>query len=644
MKRTFLLRTAIVFICLCGCLTAIAQVCTGSLGDAQINVNFGSGSNPGLPLQAATTTYNFTSTNCPGDGFYTVVNNSAGCFGNTWHTLSEDHTPNDANGFMMLVNASFNPGDFYVDTVKNLCANTTYEFAAWITNVLLPTACMGNGILPNLVFKIETTAGKVLGTYSTGGIAMSSTPSWKQYGLFFTTPFNTNDVVIRLANTAPGGCGNDIALDDITFRPCGPTVTTSTANNNLTLVDLCTGNISSTQVIANIGNGYVVPSSQWQESNDNGISWVDIAGQTSLTYQFNKTAIGVYKYRLSVAEGANINITSCRVASNPVSITIHDKPVITATGNSPVCEKRVISLTPSGGATYTWSGPAGFSSTLAAPSLIAQNNSGGQYNVTGTDQYGCKNSASVDVVVNPKPTTVVSNTQQFCEGNSVTLQASGGINYLWSPAVGLSNVNIANPVASPADSTIYSVIITSANNCADTATVAIHVFKKPTANAGPDKIIFKGQSVVLQGMAGGGNTTATWSPPAFLNDPLLLQPTATALSDMRFTLNVISNAGCGEASDDVFVKVVNGIYVPTAFSPNNDRLNDTWRIDALLALPNARVLIFNRYGKIIFESTGSNAVWDGTYKGNALPSGAYAYMIDLKNGKPLLKGMVMLVR
>lgn len=643
MKRLIYIKTAILLL-LCWQLSANAQVCTGSLGDPQVNVTFGSGSNPGPPLQAASTSYNYTSANCPPDGSYTVVSTTAGCFGNTWHTVPEDHTPNDVNGYMMLVNASFNPGDFYLDTVRNLCANTTYEFAAWIMNVLLPTACSPNPKLPKLIFNVETTTGKVLGTYSTGDIPLASVPTWKQYGLFFTTPFNTNDVVIRLTNTAPGGCGNDLILDDITFRPCGPTVTTSIANNNLTLVDICKGSVTNVSVNANIGNGYVAPASQWQESLDNGIIWKDVAGATTLNYQFNNTALGVYKYRLSVAEGTNINLPSCRVASNPVSITIHDLPVAGATSNSPVCERQAITLNASGGTTYAWSGPAGFTSVGASTSLIAKANSSGQYDVTASDQYGCKSTASVNVITKPKPAAAIVPIPSFCEGNLVTLQASGGTGYMWSPATGLSNVKIANPVASPVDTTTYTVIIGGANNCADTATITLNVLKKPGANAGGDKILLKGQPVVLDGKANGSDIRVSWAPASSLSDPTLLQPIATPLSDIIYTLTVTSNAGCGVASDDVFVKVYNDIYVPNAFSPNNDRLNDTWKIETLIAVPDAQVLVYNRYGKIVFAAKGINAKWDGTYKGKPLPVGAYAYMIDLKNGRPLIKGMVMLLR
>ncbi|MEO7531346.1 MAG: hypothetical protein ABIS69_08045, partial [Sediminibacterium sp.] len=420
-----------------------AQVCSGSLGDPVVNVNFGNGANPGNQLIAATTTYNFTSSTCPNDGSYTVVNNTAGCFNNSWHTVPEDHTPNDVNGYMMLVNASFSPGDFYIDTVRNLCANTTYEFAAWVLNVLLPTACSPNPISPKLIFTVETATGIVLGTYSTGDISTSASPTWKQYGLFFTTPLNTSDVVIRLTNTAPGGCGNDIALDDITFRPCGPTVTIATGNNSLPNYDLCAGSATTLPLNASIGIGYISPSLQWQESLDNGNTWIDITGQTSVAYLFNKTATGNYKYRLSVAEGNNINISNCRVASNAITITIRDIPVAVVTSNSPVCEKSTVNLAGTGGVTYAWTGPAGFSSTLATPSFPAKNNSGGLYNLIVTDQYGCKNTASVTLIVNPKPIVTISNAQKICEGDSIMLQAGGGGIFLWSPATGLSAINIA---------------------------------------------------------------------------------------------------------------------------------------------------------------------------------------------------------
>src|ERR1700730_14181388 len=218
-----------------------AQLCTGSLGDPVIQISFGSGNNPAPPLAAATTFYTYVSSDCPSDGQYTVRNNTNNCFNSTWHNLIEDHTPNDVNGYFMLINASIQPGDFYVDTVKGLCPSSTYEFAAWVINVLRTYACGGNGTNPNLTFKIETTGGAVLQVYNTGNIPQDASPSWKQYGLFFQTPSNITTVVVRITNNAPGGCGNDLGLDDITFRPCGPMITAGLGASADTAANVCEG-------------------------------------------------------------------------------------------------------------------------------------------------------------------------------------------------------------------------------------------------------------------------------------------------------------------------------------------------------------------------------------------------------------------
>lgn len=646
MKNTtnhVLLKAASLLICLGFAVRCHSQVCTGSLGDPVVSVNFGSGINPGNPLAAATTTYSFTSSICPNDGSYTVVSSSSGCFGSTWHTLSEDHTPNDVDGYMMLINASFTPGDFYTDTVRNLCGNTKYEFSAWVTNVLLSTAPCPNHIRPSLTFNIETTTGTILGTYSTGDIGESGIPTWLQYGLFFTTPLNNNAVVIRITNNAPGGCGNDLALDDIIFRPCGPTVTVSVPGINQTDINVCLNNVSPVPIFATIGSGYSSPFKQWQISLDSGSTWSDIPGETSDNFLFNGTTAGVYKYRLTVAEAINIASVNCRVASNIITIAIRDIPSVNATNNGPVCENTSLNLTAGGGVTYHWTGPAGFNSTLANPSLIALSNLSGIYNVTVTDQYGCINQASTTVEIIPKPVVSISNDQTVCEGIQVSLNAGGGNTYLWYPATGLSAVNIPNPIASAVDTTTYFAIVSN-GICSDTSSVTINIVKKPVAMAGTDKILLKGQSAVLDGIAGGSDISFYWSPDTFLDSAILIRPVTRATRDIKYTLHVSSNAGCGVDEDDVFVKVYNDIYVPNAFSPNNDGLNDTWRIDGLVAVPNARVVVFNRYGNIVFETTGNTQQWNGIYKNEALAAGAYVYMIDLKNGRNILKGWVVIVR
>ena len=172
----------------------------------------------------------------------------------------------------------------------------------------------------------------------------------------------------------------------------------------------------------------------------------------------------------------------------------------------------------------------------------------------------------------------------------------------------------------------------------------MNVVKKPTAFAGPDKSLLIGQSTQLNGQAGGTAISFSWLPVTFLNNPLLVQPTSSPLDDILYTLTVKSNDGCGEVTDDVFIKVYKEIYVPSAFSPNNDGLNDRWRILALITFPKATLMVYNRYGEIVFEGSGNNMEWDGSFKGLPCPMGAYTYVIDFKNGTPLKKGMVSILR
>jgi gliding motility-associated-like protein len=597
-----------------------AQVCTGSLGDAVVSINFGAGTGIGAPLPASQTTYNYVAFDCPNDGSYTIINSTNNCFSSTWHNLPEDHTPNDTGGYMMLVNSSLTPSDFYLDTITGLCANTTYEFSAWIINVLKSTSCASPS-RPNLVFTIETITGTVLGSYSTGDILETAVPTWNQYGLFFTTPAGTASIVIRIKNNAPGGCGNDLALDDIVFKPCGPKITTSVLNTSQTNVDLCTGSTLNITLAGVVSTGYMNPSLQWQLSSDNGVTWMDIAGATSNNYTFTGTVIGIYKYRLTVAEAGNIGNINCRVASNITTITIHDLPVVTAGSNSPVCDGKTINLSSTGGNAYTWAGPAGYASGLQNPVFIAAVNSAGNYFVTVKDQFGCVNTVS---------------TASLCIGDSVLLTATGGVSYLWTPAAGLTNPTSASTYAKPAATVTYTVTATAANTCTDSLAVKIAVYKKPVVWAGDDIVLINGQSAVLNAVLDTAGINYFWTP--------VVRPTTKPNRDIGYTLHAVSGFGCGVSTDTVLVKVYDDLFIPNAFTPDGNGNNDKWEIKALAAYPLAKVLLFNRFGELVFASTSATDYWDGTFKGKKAAAGTYVYVIDLKNNLPVIRGEVLIVR
>ena len=620
-----------------------AQLCQGSLGDPVVNITFGSGANPGQALNGLTN-YNFVSGDCPNDGNYTIANSTSNCFGFTWHSLAEDHTPGDTNGYMMVVNASFNPGDFFVKTVDGLCPNTTYEFASWILNVLKPSSCAGAGIKPNITFNIETTTGTILQSYKTGDIPSSSFPEWKQYGFFFSTTSTISSVVLRMTNNAPGGCGNDLLLDDITFRACGPLVTANIVGAPDS-VDVCEGNNSIYTFNANVSAGYTDPVYQWQISTNNGASWTNIPGATNTTYvRPAVTTPSTYLYRLAVSQRSNLNISSCAIVSNVVAISVNKFPDVAAS-NRGGCSGDTLFLNANDGVLFSWRGPMNFMSVVQSPFIpAAVPGNSGTYFVRVTSDKGCVSNDSTIASISPRPVVNAGNDAEICEGAAVQLNSTGSniTSYQWSPSSGVSNATIPNPVALPKQTTLYILTVAN-NNCKSSDSLMIVVNKLPKADAGPDKVILAGQSVVLNGAADGTNISYTWTPPDYMTAAGTLTPTVSPPASQVYTLHVTSNKGCGVAIDDVLVKVYKGLFIPNAFTPNNDGLNDTWNIETLAAYPVAEVKVYNRYGQLVFDNHGISKPWDGKFKGTLLPPGAYVYTIDLKNNSAIIKGVVFII-
>lgn len=627
--------------------TIQAQLCQGSLGDPIVNITFGAGNNPGPPLTAAATGYQYISSDCPNDGSYTVRNTSNGCFYNSWHTLTADHT-GDPNGYFMLINASLAPSAFYVDTVKDLCSNTTYEFAAWVLNIMLPSSCNGVGIQPNLTFTISKKDGTILQTYNTNDIPSQSSPTWKQFGFFFSTPVGVSDIVLRIFNNALGGCGNDLAMDDITFRPCGPQVSGSIVGSNNNTEHICYGTAKTVTFNSSLPPSFAYYALQWQSSPHNGV-WTDIPGATSsmLVQNFaNNLSAATYDYRVTAAEPNNIASTKCRVASTILFVEIDPLPAKSATNNGPACQNGLLTFSAAGGTQYSWSGGNNFSATGPVVSINnIQPADAGKYYVQVTDSYGCTLLDSTIAAVNPTPVATKNfDAITICTGNSTPLITSGGGTYSWTPINGLSATDIADPIAAPVITTLYTVTVANQFACFDTAQILVTVNEAPTANAGPDRTIMAGTAIQLMATASGGAVSYLWSPAEYISDPTVLQPTVTPQQDIRYMLTVSSSNGCGVATATTNVFVFKAINIPKAFTPNNDGLNDGWKIPALNAFPNFKLAVYNRFGQIIFQNQKINQPWDGTFKGQPAAAGTYVYEIDLKQAPGIIKGSFLLIR
>lgn len=166
------------------------------------------------------------------------------------------------------------------------------------------------------------------------------------------------------------------------------------------------------------------------------------------------------------------------------------------------------------------------------------------------------------------------------------------------------------------------------------------------ADAGGDVIISEGEVTQLQGAAG-LNSTVLWTPGYALSDPTVRFPIANPGETTTYTLTVTDTISGCTATDYVTVTVNKGLFIPNTFSPNNDGENDTWEILGIETYPDCLVNIYNRWGQLVFQSTGYNKekAWNGEGKVGKVNEGVYFYEIQLRDPeKQIVKGSITLIR
>jgi gliding motility-associated-like protein len=355
---------------------------------------------------------------------------------------------------------------------------------------------------------------------------------------------------------------------------------------------------------------------------------------------------GTYPVSLIVTNDSGCTDTVLR------NITINTLPVISAGLDTVVCTGDAAQLSGSGGVSYVWA-PGTSLTCTACQTTFASPTVPTNYSVTGTDQNGCVNTDTVRVNLQYITTSAVENGGEICTDSVFQLMVSGAHHYEWQPAASLDDNTLANPLASPTVTTVYTVHAWEGSCPPDSHKVTVVVHPLPVVNAGGDETIIAGNSAMLQ--ATGTNTNNfLWTPSETLSCDNCSNPIASPLVTTQYTVRGTSYYGC-KNTDSVTVFIVcdeSQLFIPNLFSPNGDGQNDVFfvRGEGLRELKSFRV--FNRWGEQVFERKNISANdeangWDGTFKGAQLNPDVYVYLIEgvCDTGDPVLwKGDVTLVR
>jgi gliding motility-associated-like protein len=336
-------------------------------------------------------------------------------------------------------------------------------------------------------------------------------------------------------------------------------------------------------------------------------------------------------------------------SDDSVFVNVKAQVSLTLQPDTSICEGSSITLQgTSDGLTYSWTPAA----TLSNPSIlnpVATPATTTTYTVVA-DIGNCSTQRSVTVKVVPAPDADAGPDQTICIGFDTQLTASGGSSYQWAPPLFLNNPVIASPtVIQPNRPIQYIVTVTDTLGCPTAVkdTILVTVIQALNVNAGPaDTSVVEDEPLQLQGT---GALTYTWTPSTWLSATNISNPVSLPQDSIRYYLTGMDANGCiGTDSIDVYVfRVEEDLYVPTAFTPNGDGLNDTFKPILLGMKSISYFRVYNRFGELVFSTSQVDHGWDGIYKGKPQDTATFVWMVAGVTYKGQLKkkkGYVVLIR
>jgi gliding motility-associated-like protein len=555
-----------------------------------------------------------------------------------------------------------------------------------------PTVTLTNSTAAATTQTYTLTVTSAAGCVSTGTVAVTVTPLPVANAGAAVTICSGNTTQLGAApvsgltySWSPStGLSNSVAANPtVTLTNVSPTGTAITPTYTLTVTNPSTGCVSTATVVVTVNaeilpgiigpnqtvcasstpvplasttapsGGYGTYTYQWESSPDN-LTWTAVSGATAATYAPGPLVATIYYRR-------RINSGSCaEQISNAVKLELQPQLLTAVTLATPAtqCAGTALVFTPvasnAGPApTFSWyvnntlvaTSPTYTSSTLANGDVV-------RVEVVPTAGFCATTLAVASVTINLTPVTLptvaiaAQTPLPACSSTAIVFAVDSigspgaTMTYQWQ-VDGVSVSGATNPTYTSStlrDGQVVTLLVTTPSACGTlTATsnpVRAIIIQNVDVEAGPDKTVVEGDAVELEGTAN-GNYPVIWTPSQTLTFPAgnQLRPMAAPTVTTTYTLS----AKVGDCTDEskVTVTVLPRVRIPNAFSPNGDGLDDTWEIDRIAEYPNSRVVIFNRWGSKLFETTGYRRgnEWNGTINGQPAPIGTYYYLITLGNGK-----------
>jgi gliding motility-associated-like protein len=388
--------------------------------------------------------------------------------------------------------------------------------------------------------------------------------------------------------------------------------------------------------------------------------WVGPNGFTSTSQNptipnATSVASGIYTVTITSPQGC--------VATATTNATVKPPKPLSPKGTPSICENGTIYLEAleGEGASYLWTGPNGFNSpnanTLVQSAPLA---AGGEYSLTIIDNLGCAAFGRVMVEVNPIPKLGIdmknakNGCAPVCDVSYAFSSSHPLASYSWDLGNGQTTTsNIpANLCYQVAKNYIIRISGTDAKGCSNTYTTVLEVYPNPTVDFGTSS----GGPTWVNGTMQFNDLTKNatvksweWSFGNGGENSTQQNPSYTYQDSGRYevTLNVISDKGCkGSFKKLIVVEDEVGFYVPNAFTPNGDGNNDLF-MPVATNINKYEMLIFNRGGQLIYQTSDSRKGWDGTVKGKLADDNVFVYKITYldKTGKAkTLTGNLTLIR